>query len=119
METKMTPSPQDFLRLAEELEAYWKRAIGKDDASFYAHAYDHYEDILAALRLAAQAEEWKRDAERYRWIRNVPTVGKIPIPLFETVTGTGTWSDDGWQLKRGSALDVAIDAALAAEEKTP
>ena len=107
------PTKDDFLKLAEEMQRISEGPSAVKTTEWF---YTHLQNILTALRLAAQAEECKRDAERLR----------------EHVAGIQFASNgyrpacSGWEAERGRGCtpgkhtsDCWIADALAAEEKTP
>lgn len=71
-------------------------AMGRHFAKFAAQA-------AAALR---ESEEWRRDAERYRWLRTNPPNARV---WFEHDDGFGADSFDG------DDFDAAIDSARGVE----
>ena len=71
--------------------------------------FEELERDLAAAN--AEREELKRDAERYRWLREHCNSMSLDPPL--TVAQVKGYGLDAWS---GDNLDVAIDAAIAARE---
>lgn len=81
---------------------------------------DFYDVLTASAEriatLAAEVEALRRDAERYRWLRDIEAAGwpavRVPRPCPDGIRGCRTQHTAP---KRGDALDAAIDRALLAE----
>lgn len=72
-------------------------------------------------RLRAEVEALRKDAERYRWLRNtaMETADVAPAVLMVDGECKPAFDDPGYghiSAKSGATLDAAIDAAMAAKE---
>jgi len=83
---------------------------GKVQAEKYARKWrDNLDsEIRAADQLRAEVDALRKDAERYRWLRD-PCSGAEHVIYYSR-------GDYGRGLMSGSMLDAAIDAAMAAKE---
>jgi len=75
-------------------------------------------DRIAALE--RELERLRKDAERYRWLRDPSVyVGKVidKVAGYEPMTELGTGGYPIYEYRAGSELDEAIDAAIAQEPK--
>ncbi len=68
--------------------------------------YDHEPAADMLLALLAEREAMRKDAERYRWLRESSFASGIRVDSFEFPRAT-------WDTITGGALDAAIDASLA------
>ncbi|WWA79525.1 hypothetical protein Kintu_gp33c [Xanthomonas phage Kintu] len=84
------------------------------EGDFVLHS-DHEAEIA---RLRAEVEAYRKDAERYRWLRNpdrdVSLVLDKVTGYIEYHEGTQTGGYSTYEYRAGEELDTAIDAAMGA-----
>lgn len=103
----------------------WVRALPVEDADLEALdeklTHEAIADVLAYLDAtpaepdAARVEANRRDAERYRWLRNEAHPDRDDTGLCVGEQDFNTWGKPFTRHFSGDKLDAAIDAALAAE----
>jgi hypothetical protein len=64
----------------------------------------------ATATLRAELDALRKDAERYRWLRDKP----IELPALGL--DVATWSHESGEGLRGDDLDAAVDAEMAASK---
>ncbi len=97
--------------LAQPAEAEGVRDYLVEFAEGEIEARTAIEELLAALSaVTAERDRLRKDAERYRWLREMH---QSPCGLTLTIARVGMMELTGWS---GDDPDSVIDAAMAAKE---
>lgn len=91
-------------------EALGVQFYGIGDTHVNAEAYYRAANPAAVLELIAEIEALRKDAERYRWLRDDSI---DPGAVIDKKVGVSSGGYPIWEYRSGDDLDSAIDSAMS------